>query len=299
MTTVRLIFLLVIIAMMNRYGIIYRGAEKKRNAGLDLENSDIDTSPRDKGLSGSWRLSEVSEFSPDTDEEGFLTDKKVTDKHQLLLSFFPDSSFTRIKSDGSFESGRWVYDDSTGSVFLTIKRKTEEVNVFFDVAANDRRQITFEFSPQVSLSMVEFGTGIPRFREDPFYAANNRWRTKPAQSESEKQILARLLNYIAHNAYILKTAQIRKQDYVSWEFSKGIIKIYKSGIGIVRPENIPAEWIDVFYSKENALQAHAIFEKYLRKKTYKGKATKDWVRDDYAILSSIHNGLKQQMAKTR
>jgi hypothetical protein len=159
MTTIRLIFLLVIIAMMSRYGIIYPGAKKKRTTGLSLENSELQVSPDKKGLTGSWRLSEVSEFSPDTEEGSFFMDKKVTDKQQLLLSFFPDSSFTQIKSDGSFETGRWVYDDSTGSVFLTVNRKTQEIHVSFSLAANDRRQITFEFSPQLSLSMVEFGTG--------------------------------------------------------------------------------------------------------------------------------------------
>jgi hypothetical protein len=66
----------------------------------------------------------------------------------------------------------------------------------------------------------------------------------------------------------------------------------------VKPENIPTAWVSGFYSRENALQAHAMFEKYLREKTYEGKATKDWVRDDYAILSSIQSGLQQQLDKT-
>lgn len=43
--------------------------------------------------------------------------------------------------------------------------------------------------------------------------------------------------------------------------------------------------------EEEAAAAYQVYESYLRKNSYRGGGTGDWVEDDYNILLSIYAGL--------
>jgi len=290
MTVVKFIFLLILITLMDHHGFLYRTDSEADADGIENGSSEYYALASKNNLQGTWRLTGVSEMNKEH-ENTFTPEKQ---KEEFLLSFFPDSTYTQVTNNGSYVSGKWAFDEDSESVFLTSNRKTEEIKVNFDLASNGKRLATFVFSPENSMSLAEYGRSLDKYKEDPYYAANNQWRIKPAESENEKQILERLTNYIAHNLCILKSAQIRKQDYISWEFSEGIIKLYNVGIGIVSIDKIPESWIDNFYSREDALRAHEIFETYLRTGTHKKLATGNWVKDDYNILLGIQNGLTKR-----
>ncbi|KAA6431436.1 hypothetical protein FEM33_24285 [Dyadobacter flavalbus] len=287
MTVVKFIFLLILITVMDHHGFLYRTDTDAGEDEIESGSAEYYALAGKNNLKGTWRLTGVSE-TPNEHGNTFTPEKQ---KEEFLLSFFPDSTYTQVTNDGRYVSGKWVFDEDSESVFLTSNRKTEEVKVLFDLASTGKRLATLVFSPENSMSLAEYGRSLDKYKEDPYYAANNQWRIKPTESENEKQIHERLTNYIAHNLCILKSAQIREQDYISWEFSEGIIKLYNVGIGIVSIEKIPQSWIDNFYSREDALRAHEIFETYLRTGTHKKFATGNWVKDDYNILLGIQNGL--------
>lgn len=295
MTSFKLFILFMMITMMQHHGIIYRTGVKRSSRQL-REIMEERIKPTPANMLGTWRISGVSTTTkgavqPDGQP---VRQYEPGNKHNMLISFFPDSTFTRVGTAGEYTAGRWDFDTAAHTIFLTSNRKTEEIGVYFSYIGNGARLINFEFSPTESVSLTEYGHKLLRFQDDPYFEKNNWWRVKPSRSESEAQIRARLLNYLAHTASILSSAQIREQDYISMEFSQGIVKLYDVGIGAVKKDKIPATWISCFYSAEEAHKAYDMFEDYLFKAKHKKYQSGNWVRDDHHILVDIHNGMKKK-----
>lgn len=295
MTFLKLFILFVMITMMQHHGIIYRTGSK-RTARQQREVREDRIKPKPVNMLGTWRISGVSTTNPGVVEPDGRPVRQYEPggKHNMLISFFPDSTFTRVGTEGEYATGKWDFDTSAHTIFLTSNRKTEEIGVFFSYADNGMRLINFEFSPNESVSLIEYGHKLLRFQDDPYFGKNNWWRVKPARSESEAQIRARLLNYLAHTASILSSAQVREQDYISMEFSQGIVKLYNVGVGVVKKEKIPVTWLSSFYSTAEAHKAYHMFEDYLFTAKHKQYKTGNWVRDDHHILVDIHNGMKRK-----
>ncbi|WP_031527236.1 hypothetical protein [Dyadobacter crusticola] len=291
MTLIKLIFLFVLIMMMQYRGIIYRTG-KKNTARDELRAIRESILPKSANMNGSWRMYGVNKTDPSVIIPGDKgVDNTPFSEKELFISFFPDGNFTQIRDNADYNVGKWSYDSSSQSVFLTSERMTQEVGVQFRMAEGGIRVMNFSFNPTEGMLLMEFAKPVVPFREDPFYPENNTWRIKPAKSENDAEIRARLRNYLLHNAYILKAAKSREQDNVSWEFSEGIIKIYNPGIGIVKVDKIPASWIDGFYSKDEALKAYRLFEQQLKFTRHKGGGKGNWVEQNYNILYDIYQGM--------
>jgi len=288
MAFLKLIFLFLLL-MMERCGIL-----PKRLPVEPVTN--VAKKPIDQNLHGSWRLAndELREItikkSADPQENATVTTEKPED---ILLSFFPDNTFTEIKTGGAYKTGKWNYA-ADSSLSMNYGNETKTFSLVFGRENTGLRLLTLKSASGESLSLAGFGKSMENFRDDPFYPGNNSWRNKPLQTETDKQILSRLTGYLLHSAYLLKAADTRKQTIISWEFSKGVIKIYNGGIGLVPRDEIPEIWTHNFYSKDDALKAYEMFDEYLRTTTYKGTPKGNWVLDDHAILLDIISGLKQR-----
>lgn len=295
MTSLKLFVLFVMITMLQHHGIIYRTGSK-RASREPREIMEERIKPKPVNMLGTWRISGVSTTTQGAIQPDGRPVRQYEpgDKHNMLVSFFPDSTFTRVGSAGEYTTGKWDFDTTASTIFLTSNRKTEEIGVFFSYADNGMRLINFEFSPNESVSLIEYGRKLLRFQGDPYFEKNNWWRIKPAKSESDAQIRARLLNYLVHTATVLSSAQAREQDYISMEFSQGIVKLYNVGVGVVKKDKIPATWVGSFYSVDEAHKAYDMFEDYLFTAKHKQYKSGNWVRDDHHILVDIHNGMKQK-----
>jgi hypothetical protein len=295
MTSLKLFILFMMITMMQHHGIIYRTGTKSasRHPRQVMEER---IKPNPANMLGTWRISGVSRTNQGVVQPDGQPVRQFEpgDKHNMLISFFPDSTFTRVGMEGEYTTGKWNFDTSAHTIFLTSNRNTEEIGVFFSYADNGLRLINFEFSPNESVSLIEYGHKLLRFQDDPYFGKNNWWRVKPAQSENEAQIRARLLNYLAHTASILSSAQVREQDYISLEFSNGIVKLYNVGVGVVKKDKIPATWLGSFYSIAEAHKAYEMLENHLFTTKHKKYQSGNWVRDDHHMLVDIHNGMKRK-----
>ncbi|MCE7038777.1 hypothetical protein [Dyadobacter sp. CY312] len=285
MTYIKLIFLFILV-LLDRCGII------RRNEGIiPLEKRAarvINVSP-----DGTWRLTELPEIPSAGNSQDTLP-KPQTSQPQTaaIISFFPDSTFTEFDTDGKYVTGNWKYAASDSSITLLKKDGSIKFSTLFGSEANGLRLMTLTDHRNEAMAYAGFGKSLNRYKEDPFYAANNEWRIRPDKSENKQEVLARLRGYLLHSAYLLKAAETRKQQLISWEFSKGIIRIYRSGIGLIDREQIPETWVNSFHSRQEALLAYAILEDFLMTTSYKGDATGNWVIDDYQILMSTYERLK-------
>lgn len=247
---------------------------------------------------GSWRVSEIKKFDKDNlllDENNPLVLENEQLNKGLVLYLFPDSTYAEL-IDQKVEIGHWSFLNDREFKYrnhkLTIER-FEELETSKNLIASIPRK---DQSIESEFTLVEDVSRIKDYKKDPFYPSNNKWRIKPSKKENNEEIITRLSNYLLHNAYILKAAHERDESSVSFTHSKGIIKVYQGGIGIVKEDRIHKVWFDYFYDEKDAMKAYHLFNSYLNNEGVSTtKSTGDWVKDDYDILMTLHS----QISKTK
>jgi hypothetical protein len=240
-------------------------------------------------LTGSWQLFDVV-LQDETDASfSSAVNLKAKVKEGAVLSFFDDKSYSELEGPGTFTSGTWTAegDDALalsgsgkGTRNALIKEEETSAGKPYDVLLVERGSLVLKYR--------KITEPLKLYRDDPFYKTNNQWRTKPSKPESTRELTQRMAGYFKHLALVLKAAKDRKQDVVSFAFSKGPVKIYNGGIGIYPYELVPEEWKNSFYNDSSARAAFSLYENYLRTTSYKGAGIGDWVEDDYNILISIY-----------
>lgn len=244
---------------------------------------------------GIWRMSEsVNKTKNQKTDDPLLDEAKKLEegKEGHVLSIFPDNSFTELVGKGTFTYGNWKWKEEGKSI--EFKYSTNKIVTYdVEIDAKDTNYFTIHLSNSLKkISYLREAKLFENFKEEPFYFENNTWRIKPKKIENRAQLLNRLGNYFGHMLYILKAADTRKLDVISFEFSLGIVQIYNGGIGIVEYQYLPEEWKDTYFNQENLKEVYDLYFEYLQKDSYHGASTGNWVKDDYVILLSIYNDLK-------
>lgn len=214
---------------------------------------------------GSWTVSDIKKYDKDyleiTDENPSVLGSEQLNKGSVLY-LFPDSTYTELV-DQNVKIGNWSFINDNEIKYsnqkLTIDR-FEAIETSRSLFASIPRE---DKTVESEITLVEEVLKIKDFKKDPFYPGNNKWRERPSKSENNEAIINRLSNYLLHNAYILKAAHERNESSVSFAHSKGIIKVYQGGIGIVKPNKIDKDWIDSFYNEREAMKAYHLFRSYL------------------------------------
>lgn len=247
-------------------------------------------------LLGTWQLSDLSKPESNSKEGEDMLLKEAEDKKMvkegLIISFFPDSSFTQVKGTGEYESGKWYYANKGKSICFSSLSRKDTVFVKYEIINNQQFMNLVNPNKDITMSFIKYVDVLADYSQDPFYPANNSWRIKPNQPETDEQLHQRLGNYIKHVAYLLKTSHERQLSVLSYVFSQGIIKIYQNAVGIYPLEIIPQSWKNTYYNEEEAQIAYEMYDEYLRISPYKGAKTGEWVIVDYDILTSIYGDVK-------
>ncbi|HEV7332422.1 MAG TPA: hypothetical protein VGN63_15400 [Flavisolibacter sp.] len=256
---------------------------------LVLSGCMLQQGSREKSVEGSWQLYDIT-LKDETDLSfSSAVDLKSSVKEGSVLSFFADNSYSEMDGPGNFKAGEW--SAKGGDAIELIGPEARIKNAIVTEEKNGAGKSYYSLQVEkggLVLKYRKIAAPLKHYEDDPFYAANNQWRTKPVKPENTKELTQRLAGYIKHLALVLKAAKERKQDIVSFEFSKGPVKIYNGGIGIYPYGMVPAEWKKSFHNDSSALAAYGLYENYLRTTSYKGAAIGDWVEDDYNILLSTY-----------
>jgi hypothetical protein len=246
---------------------------------------------RDETLEGSWQLQDINNTSQKSSFENEAAMMKTVSDGSLL-SLFPDKTFTEISGNGTYFHGEWEkyasdkisFHSAKGKEFLALKWKPN---------LNHPSQLVFK-SKAVELIYSKAASRLENYLDDPYHIANNLWRMKPVKAESNEAIKSRLANYFKHFALILKAAKERKDNVVYFGFSSGPIQIYSGAIGILPYDKVSKDWKNTFHNEADAATAYLIFKNLLAKSNYKGSSAGNWVEDDYNIVLSLYNTLKNE-----
>jgi hypothetical protein len=212
--------------------------------------------------------------------------KKVVSGEQICL--LPDGNFTKIDGEGLFSFGKWNFKQEANVI---VASSNENKSAIFTVKdkTNSKAQPSIEITKNgIVLKYTKVADQLASIKNEPYSFENNQWRIKPNRLETRNELLTRTAGYIKHLALLLKSTQERKQDIVSFTYTKGLVKIYNGGIGIHEYDNLPASWKNIFFNETNALQAYKHYYNYLDTSNYAGAATGKWVEDDYNILLSTY-----------
>lgn len=250
-----------------------------------------------ESLPGTWQMYDmrVADGKESMPFEQAAELKQVVSRG-VMYAFFEDGTYTEAIDTTYFGNGTYKFSaenimhliDDSGKVNGDIILKQEEDQ-------NGKQQFSFKSKNKGFVCMfIKQNESLKRFKDDPFYPGNNKWRIKPAHAEDTAQLKARLANYFRHIALILHAATERKQTVVSFKLSLGPLKIYDGGIGIYPYTVVPDSWKNCFFNEADAEKAYRIYEKYLETSdSYGGAATGNWFVDDYNILLTIYADFKK------
>jgi hypothetical protein len=266
--------------------------------GCKLNSNVID----EQNILGTWHLYDVDQINNETKEDDSFSAtselKKIL-KDGEKICFFEDESFSNIKGESNYRVGKWkLLNDNKAISFIDNDNGSYTIPIKFEKTSSKKELLTFSNQKnKIVLKFLKVSSPMKDYKDDPFYEINNYWRTKPKQAEDSLELKSRLANYIKHIALILKSAKERKQDVVSFEYSKGPAKIYNGGIGIYPYNIVPKSWKNSFFNEEDALLTYNIYEKYLITSHYRGAAIGNWIEDDFNILLAIYSDIKPEISK--
>jgi hypothetical protein len=245
---------------------------------------------------GIWTLSESESLvnkKSNSNDELLEEAKKIEEaKKHITLSIFPDKTYTKLCCDGDqYEYGTWDWVKKGERICFSHDKRKEVFDLNIEMLDDSLFQV--EYKNQAKKQKFKLQENLfENYKEEPFYVSNNSWRIKALKQENRQEILNRLGNYFKHMTYLLKAADKRDLQVISFEYSLGIVKIYNSGIGIEEDTYIPDNWKNIFYNRIQYEEARNIYKTYLGKDDTSFPASGDWVKDDYTLMLSIYNDLK-------
>ena len=239
-------------------------------------------------LTHTWQLAEVQKLSGDIRTANNPLSAAVRTgilKTGLSISLFPDGSFSELIGY-DYSHGRWNLDDDN-HIALAWDNRRDSVRLLEYYHDGNDAYLVAAYRNHGIFQFVRDGHRLSDFRDDPFHPSNNMWRLKPDSTESQAQLMTRVREFIRHTALIHQAADELGAEAVSFRHSLMIMRIYAGGIGVIREKSIPDQWVQCFFSPEQANTAYHIFSRWLADLQYRGAASDDWVRDNISILQAM------------
>lgn len=201
--------------------------------------------------------------------------------------FFKDGNVT-TNPRGNIRMGKWLLDKSSKPVSLSIA---------YPGGQKERHQLAMLTPYVMKLSAPEEATVLTDYTgegvmetdpvQSPFYPANNRWRIRPAQPESDLEIKERLKENL-HFFVLFYDHMIRSAaKTVSFSGFPSCFRWYSGGVFLQKKEDIPQQWIDCFYNQAQAMKAYAQAEKLMTHKYEWPKNEHNWLKLNVAVLKQM------------
>ena len=215
-------------------------------------------------------LTACNPFEADLSGVWFYAPSAQRSKKDSLLTA---TSFLQLQSNGTYTSdlghydhGSWateadalVLTNSKGkTIRLPIEKHTKhELRLF----ANENRVVSFDKYPAASGDT------------NPFSQANNRWRIRARQPESDAEITARLHNHCRFWDTYFTWALKNEVDQIDVRSTPTPIKIYGNGFGLKKFDELPSAWRQYFYDTADCRKADLMLKDIFRKRNIKWPET--------------------------
>jgi len=239
-----------------------------------LHGCNPDHEPEGNELAGLWNLS---------------AEKPTASDDQLAKSFLnlrSDKSYTLYLPE-YFDYGNWDYTKGDKTIRLTSARPRVLYNKKWTlrILQGSSKQLLAEFPGAGMLSNHHIDSAdekerinlvVPgrlvlhrdevRFPEnaDPYSLKYNQWRIPAPYKETCEELRMRIVNHLQHLQLLFDSYSNSGSEVVSYVHTPTMFRMGSNGIALEPFDEIPDEFIRLFYDKEDAIMAYYVTEGFFR-----------------------------------
>lgn len=230
-----------------------------------------------------WELNEdLENLANSSDAEGMLP----------VRSFYLSTDSTYIRNPRNLlEYGRWRFDDATKIIVLQRSSGEKTQYKIGGLAAKELVVVKKGESNDAKLQFVSCGKRYSNSSNDPYHISNNLWRVAPKKAETDAAIKQRLKNFVRFHILFYKDNLAKDEKTISFYGFPTCVKWYAGGIFILKERDLPNNWIQCFYNKEQAQKARLMMEEVVNKKYHWRKGNISWVIKNLNVLEQMYEQL--------
>jgi hypothetical protein len=202
------------------------------------------------------------------------------------FAFFSDG--TMVLSPRDFlMPGKWSYADADKMITVSLADGRTSRYKIKALAADELVLLDKGESGASPETYVGQAFTHNRPEDDPFHPSNIAWRNKPRQPESPAAIAKRVGGCIHFYRLFYNDNLMRDNKQISFAGLPSCFNWYYGGIGVQKAEKLEGDWVDCFYDRKQALQAHAMLEKLITEKFHWTKGEFDWRVKTVKVLQQM------------
>ena len=221
-----------------------------------------------------------------TGDDNALTFKKFLLGDKLILR--KDSTFDLVMLK-QYIHGSWKYDKESKNLFLkdvsanklNMTVRIDSVNalrLIFDIDEFSLNKIVNLHAADNNYydllqnkSYCQFYLDINReqysdLKNDPYSIENNKWRVKPFEQETDKQIKERVFNHLDFWQNLFADAQEKERSYVAYSWFDSPLVVAENGVKLEFYDEHKREWDQNFYDSTDANKGYQMMRKCFSKK---------------------------------
>ncbi len=247
----------------------------------------------DQVICAIWKRTDIKPTNPDEDPRE-MTKRFPKGKYKnYFVNIFPDGKGSNIYStqidtfDWKIKNDKRPDSDVVDS-YVSMSYENSQLRLL-TLKGDTCLEITIH-NGLTKMYFKKHADITANYLEDPFHPINNQWRIPASGKISDAEVRAKVNNYLMHYKYLFKAAvdSDNKMNF-SNRNSLGVLKVYKSAIGIVPENKISRDWYSYFDGKNEALFAYDILKEMINSKGNKIKKSDDWIADNYKIINKMIN----------
>ena len=260
-------------------------------------NYDLDTSlislksfsakPLNEALSQLWKMDDVTQKYWNK----LFWDSVANKRKYPELALYKDFSATE-NARCKIRMGKWEvdkkhrelllsFDDGTHKTYFVQKILLQKMVVSQRVGEDD---VVLDFSSD--------GIVHGQIADDPFYPANNLWRIKPKSPETHEQIVRRVKQCVHFYSLFFQDNHQRGATDISFIGLPNCFEWYNGGIGLPNKSDLDKNWIDCFYSEQDAMKGYQLLETIIENHDLKWpEHPTSWIKQTHEVLDQIDDKL--------
>lgn len=202
--------------------------------------------------------------------------------------FFEDGSLVKNPRD-NMKLGKWTMDEKTKEVTIVLEDGTKQA---YQLNAIGVKNLILKTGKEKSVKYIADGRKQLNFLNNPFYAANNKWRIKPSKLETDTEIKKRIIDCVVfYNKFFQDNAD-RSAATISFYGLPTCFKWYSGGISIINKDKLSQKWTDCFYNKDQAVKGQQLLENIITKKYNWNRDENRWIKQSADVLLQMVDSLK-------
>lgn len=229
-----------------------------------------------------WELEDDLEALNDGDAEGMIP----------FRSYYLSPDFTFVKNPrNAIEFGKWEFNQETKTIYLTYNSGSKDTYKIAALAAKELKLVNIGINSQTILKFVSDGTVHKDITDNPYHISNNGWRIKPKKAEPDSLLRKHLKDFLHFHILFYRDNLAREMKTISFYGFPTCLKWYAGGIFMIKKEELPNNWINCFYNKEQALKAYGMMSALMDKKYKWSKENISWVKKNLDVLEQMYSKL--------